>query len=241
MHGNFLQRVDEALQHCQWMVLVLTPNALASPYVRDEVFTALHRVNQGYMYGVIPVLAEACAPGSIPAQWDALHRYDATRDYSAALAGVLRAVGAPQVGSTHSGQTRGRSRITQHLRVIVLLLTILLAVSVALVWLDGQYFESPIAKFSDFAGGYTASKSDARGVSSNVPCVDFDASASTGTSLTYRWDFGDPASGSTNSDDGEYVFHCFTAPGRYHVTLTVRNGVGNTGTNQQDVNAKLSP
>lgn len=99
-HGNFMQRIDEALAHCEWMVLVLTPNAIASPYVKDEVYAALHRVKQGYMCDVIPVLTVPCAPGTVPPQWDVLHRYDATRDYAAALAGVRHAVGLPEAADS---------------------------------------------------------------------------------------------------------------------------------------------
>lgn len=94
--GNFMQRIDEALQQCHWMVVVLTPNAIASSYVQEEVYTALHRVHQGYMSDVIPVLAAPCMPGTIPPQWDTRHRYDATQDYDSALEGLLRAVGLPQ-------------------------------------------------------------------------------------------------------------------------------------------------
>ena len=91
--GNFMQAIDKALAQCDWMVLVLSPNALASEYVPEETYTALHRVKQGYMKGVIPVLVDACQPGSIPPQWDVPERYDATQDYAAALAGVIRALG----------------------------------------------------------------------------------------------------------------------------------------------------
>lgn len=91
-NGNFMQRIDEALQQCDWMVLVLTPDAIASKYVQNEVYTALHRVQQGYMRDVIPLLAAPCAPGSIPPQWDVLHRYDATRDFDGALGGLMRAL-----------------------------------------------------------------------------------------------------------------------------------------------------
>ena len=91
--GNFMQAIDKALAKCEWMVLVLSPSALASEYVPEETYTALHRVKQGYMKGVIPVLVAACQPGSIPPQWDVLQRYDATQDYAAALAGAVRAIG----------------------------------------------------------------------------------------------------------------------------------------------------
>lgn len=99
-HGNFMQRIDEALQWCNWAVLVLTPNAIVSEYVEEEVYTALHRVKQGYMRAVIPILAAPCAPGSIPPQWDVLHRYDATRGYPMALAQLLIALGLAQPGGT---------------------------------------------------------------------------------------------------------------------------------------------
>jgi formylglycine-generating enzyme required for sulfatase activity len=58
-------------------------------------------VSQSYLQDVIPMLAEPCAPSTIPPQWSKLRRYDATRDYPAALAGVLRAIGlAPILPST---------------------------------------------------------------------------------------------------------------------------------------------
>ena len=86
-HGNFMQRTDEALTHYGWLVLLLTDNALASPYVKDEVCAALHWVKQGYMYDVVPVLSAPCTPGTIPPQWDVLQRHDAIQGYAAALAG----------------------------------------------------------------------------------------------------------------------------------------------------------
>jgi hypothetical protein len=101
--GNFMQAIDKALAECDWMVLILSPSALESQYVPEETYTALHRVKQGYMKGVIPVLVAQCAPGSIPPQWDVLHRYDATQDYATALAGVVHALGlAPLVSALPS-------------------------------------------------------------------------------------------------------------------------------------------
>jgi hypothetical protein len=112
--GNFMQAIDKALAACDWMVLVLSPNAIASDYVSQETYTALHRVQQGYMKAVIPVLVAPCAPDSIPPQWDVLQRYDATQNYPAALAGVLRAVGLAPASSMPaqipaSAHTSGRS------------------------------------------------------------------------------------------------------------------------------------
>lgn len=92
-HGNFMQVIDQALSQCEWLVLVLTPHAIDSEHVRAEVFASLHRVTNGYMRGVIPILAAPCQPGAIPPLWDVLHRYDATRRYRAALAELLPKVG----------------------------------------------------------------------------------------------------------------------------------------------------
>ncbi|HEY7833299.1 MAG TPA: SUMF1/EgtB/PvdO family nonheme iron enzyme [Ktedonobacterales bacterium] len=93
--GDFIAKINDALRHCQWFVLVLTPNAIASQWVNDEMNAALNRRKQGFILGVLPLLAAQCLPGSIPPLWDALHRYDATSDYPAALASLLRIMQAP--------------------------------------------------------------------------------------------------------------------------------------------------
>ena len=92
--GDFIAKINDALRHCEWFVLVLTPHAIASQWVNDEMNAALNRRKQGFIRGVLPLLTAPCAPGSIPPLWDALHRYDATRDYRGALASILRVVQA---------------------------------------------------------------------------------------------------------------------------------------------------
>jgi formylglycine-generating enzyme required for sulfatase activity len=84
--------IEAALGRCEWLVFVLTPAALTSPAVQLQVNLALQRVRAGLMRAVIPVLAApATEPGLVPAAWaDALQRYDAARDYPAALASLLR-------------------------------------------------------------------------------------------------------------------------------------------------------
>jgi formylglycine-generating enzyme required for sulfatase activity len=96
--GDFLDKINQALQHCQWLVLVLTPNAVASKWVNSEVNAAIHRRQQGFMHGVLPVLAAPVQPGTVPPMWDNLHRYDAVRDYAGEVARLLQTLG-------HAGQS----------------------------------------------------------------------------------------------------------------------------------------
>jgi hypothetical protein len=42
--------------------------------------------------------------------------------------------------------------------------------------------------------------------------------------LSYRWDFGDPASGAANAATGLDVEHAYASPGSYTVTLRVHDG-----------------
>jgi formylglycine-generating enzyme required for sulfatase activity len=91
--GDFLQRINAALQHCRWFVLVLTPHAIASEWVNIEVNAAIHRRKQGFMDGVLPVLATPVQAGTIPPVWDNLHRYDAVRNYQAEVGRLLSTLG----------------------------------------------------------------------------------------------------------------------------------------------------
>jgi uncharacterized protein YegL len=93
--GNFAKHISDGLDKSDYLVLVLTPHAISSDWVQDEVFTAITLVKQHRMRAVIPLLAAACDLKSIPSAWASLHRYDAMRDYQAALAGLLRALGLP--------------------------------------------------------------------------------------------------------------------------------------------------
>jgi PKD repeat protein len=52
--------------------------------------------------------------------------------------------------------------------------------------------------------------------------------ASTGSPLSWAWNFGDPASGSANSSSLRNPTHYFLSAGTYTVSLTVSNGGGST-------------
>jgi len=62
--GYFKSKIEAALAECDWFLLVLSPEALASEWVKMEVDTAM--ADDRYYNKVIPILAEAC-------DWKSLH------------------------------------------------------------------------------------------------------------------------------------------------------------------------
>ena len=60
--------------------------------------------------------------------------------------------------------------------------------------------------------------------------VSFDATASTGTDLTFTWDFGDGTSGS-----GATISHTYSAAGTRTVSLTVVDSAGQSNTRTRSV------
>ncbi len=91
--NDFLDRINEGLKGRDWCVVVLTPNAIDSSWVKKEVHAAFVLHHQGAMKGIIPILAEHVDAGQIPPIWAILHRYDATSDYPNALHGLMGAIG----------------------------------------------------------------------------------------------------------------------------------------------------
>jgi formylglycine-generating enzyme required for sulfatase activity len=91
--GDFLGKINQALQQCQWIVLVLTPNAVASKWVNIEVNAGINRREQGLMRGVLPVLASTVGHDGIPPIWDNLHRYDGVGNYQGEIARLARTLG----------------------------------------------------------------------------------------------------------------------------------------------------
>ena len=90
---DFIQKINEGLVGRHWLVFVMTPDALRSPWVQTEVNAGLNQVRKGRMLGVIPIMAMPCDDADIPPLLDTLHRYDATRAYEGARDGLLRALG----------------------------------------------------------------------------------------------------------------------------------------------------
>jgi putative sterol carrier protein len=91
--GSFVAKISQGLAGRQWLVLVMTPAALASPWVQREVDAALSEHTYGRMLGVLPLVMQPCREQDIPILWRTLHRYDATKDYTSGRDGVLGALG----------------------------------------------------------------------------------------------------------------------------------------------------
>jgi hypothetical protein len=91
--GDFVARINAALER-DVLLLVLTPAALASPWVQQEMNAAITRANQKLMRSPIIIQAEFCPPEHIPALWTVYHRYDAMSNYMAALASIVKELGA---------------------------------------------------------------------------------------------------------------------------------------------------
>jgi hypothetical protein len=90
---DFVRKISEGLAGRQWLVLVMTPAAIASPWVQREVNTALNEQTAGRMLGVIPVVMTPCHESAIPLLWRTLQRYDATRGYEQARDRLLLTFG----------------------------------------------------------------------------------------------------------------------------------------------------
>ena len=91
--GDFVSRISAALQR-DLLLLVLTPDAIKSPWVQQEVNAAITRANQKLMRPPIIVMAKPCAPAEIPPLWTVYHRHDATQNYATTLAKVIQEIGS---------------------------------------------------------------------------------------------------------------------------------------------------
>lgn len=91
--GNFQERINEALADCEWFLLVLTPDALASSWVRMEVDAAIRLKHQAQIRDLIFIKAADVEYRELPALWGVFNILDATIDYESALAKTMKAVG----------------------------------------------------------------------------------------------------------------------------------------------------
>ncbi len=89
--GNFVTRINQALQR-DALILVLSPDAIASQWVQQEMSAAITRTNQGLMRPPIVVMARPVAVQSIPPLWTVYHRYDAVQNYALMLGKIYQEI-----------------------------------------------------------------------------------------------------------------------------------------------------
>jgi hypothetical protein len=100
--GDFVAHINNALASREFVVLVLTPASIQSPWVSQEFNAAIARTQQGLMRPPIVVMAQPCKPADVPPLWTVYHRYDAANDYPGAVHGVARELG---LSTPTSGQS----------------------------------------------------------------------------------------------------------------------------------------
>jgi PKD repeat protein len=94
----------------------------------------------------------------------------------------------------------------------------------------------PVDKWVDVPGqpptaGFVGNENPTNGLR-----VDFsDQSTFDGTTASYAWNFGDPASSGSNTSTQKNPSHTFSAAGDYNVTETVTDAWGQSNTTSQDV------
>jgi formylglycine-generating enzyme required for sulfatase activity len=98
-NDDFVRKISEGLTGRQWLVLVMTPDALRSPWVQREVNAALNELTAGRMRGVLPLVMQPCQEPAVPMLWRTLHRYDATGGYETTRSSLFAALGLTPVRS----------------------------------------------------------------------------------------------------------------------------------------------
>ncbi|MGH2515183.1 MAG: toll/interleukin-1 receptor domain-containing protein, partial [Ktedonobacterales bacterium] len=83
----------QAMEKSEWVVVVLTPAAIASQWVRAEVALASEYANRQSLRGIVLFVTQPYDPASLPPLWATLERIDATHDIGAGLATLLARLG----------------------------------------------------------------------------------------------------------------------------------------------------
>ena len=67
--GDFAATINQGMDNCDWMVVVLTPASLKSKWVVMEVNAAMNMKADGYLKGVVPIVAAPFQPVDLPPIW----------------------------------------------------------------------------------------------------------------------------------------------------------------------------
>lgn len=87
--ASIFDAINDALEWCEWFLLVETPASLSSLWVRKELAAAHHLVVEGLIKGIVRVVVKDCSNVRIPPLLADTLAFDAQRGYQNALNGVL--------------------------------------------------------------------------------------------------------------------------------------------------------
>src|SRR5437588_2345899 len=95
-------RMKQRLLSAQWLVLLLTPEAISSPHVQSLVNTAFARVGQGYMQGVLALTfsSNPVELEDMPPLWSTIRIYyvgESNEDYQQAFEKLSRTLSSMRV------------------------------------------------------------------------------------------------------------------------------------------------
>ena len=97
--------IGSALRRCDWFVVVLSPNAVRSEWVKRELMFVLN--DSRYEERIIPVLYKPCNSSSLSWVLPAFQRVDFTNGHNAGCRDLLRIWG---LGLTNAVANRNRPR-----------------------------------------------------------------------------------------------------------------------------------
>ena len=80
--------IGAALKRCDWFLLVLTPSAVKSEWVKRELFYALD--DRRLRKRIIPLVAKPCDPQVLSWTLHGFQQIDASSDFEAGCADLLR-------------------------------------------------------------------------------------------------------------------------------------------------------
>jgi formylglycine-generating enzyme required for sulfatase activity len=90
--GDFVARISRAMEQRDVLVLVLSPAAVHSQWVPDEMNAAIVRSKQGLMHPPVIVVVRTVPVENIPALWTIYNRIDCSRSYDEGLQLLYRSL-----------------------------------------------------------------------------------------------------------------------------------------------------
>lgn len=95
-----LLRFTQAGEPPDWLIVILSPAALWSPFIAEEMRLASALLRQQRIHGVLAIVAAPCSHGSIPPDWPVALSVDATHDYPGAIDLLVAALDAATTGAS---------------------------------------------------------------------------------------------------------------------------------------------